>query len=530
MKKMKFAQGCFNCGEDHNVSECPTVPDDKKGMTPREWRVSDFCSSSNKLLEVREARRRREEEDDEEVEELDASSTIKIVQGSNIFITQKFTLDSGADFSLVGGCIASTMRTQVCEPVQFKTVNDSVQSTETCTFDYIEIGRKIRLNFVQAYVLQSFDSIIIGNPELRRLGIDPQTNLSSLYGVQDEDEEISQDQSDGVTDLLRRTVRALKDEGLHEHIGIFSDLIRDFPSIFREGLDASPPIAHPDGSPFLYVPRLVRNDKTVHSKLRRYTPREREFIRSYVKNLVDLGLAYPNRSSRWSTPIFLTPKKDTFRFTLDFRAVNFLLLPMAWQMPLVDTVLEEAVRGKYFASLDCDNGYWQIAVHPDFAEIFSFLTEDGIFTPTRLLQGIVDGVAVFQGLMSTILVDFLHKSVIIWIDDLLVYAADPVALCKELRKLFTLFQVWNVKINPRKTTLFTSRIKWCGKIIQNHRVAPDDDFVQGLVSIPVPKFAGELQQFLSAANWIRTYISRIIRGYSIRYRKSLMIVLRVSNQ
>jgi hypothetical protein len=69
------------------------------------------------------------------------------------------------------------------------------------------------------------------------------------------------------------------------------------------------------------------------------------------------------------------------------------------------------------AVLDADNGYFQIENDEKFAEIFSILTEDGIFTPTRLVQGTIDGVAVFQSAMMTILADQIHRTVAVWIDD-----------------------------------------------------------------------------------------------------------------
>jgi hypothetical protein len=176
--------------------------------------------------------------------------------------------------------------------------------------------------------------------------------------------------------------------------------------------------------------------------------------------------------------------------------------------------LERAVNAGYYAVLDADNGYFQIENDEEYAEIFSILTEDGIFTPTRLVQGTVDGVAVFQSSMMTILADQLHRTVSIWIDDIIIFAQSPVELLSELKIVMESFVKFRVKLNPNKCTLFATEIQFCGKLISSKGLIPNPKFLQGLTTLSPPKTAGDLQQFLAAANWIRNHVldySRIFK-------------------
>jgi hypothetical protein len=48
-----------------------------------------------------------------------------------------------------------------------------------------------------------------------------------------------------------------------------------------------------------------------------------------------------------------------------------------------------------FFLIDLFNGYWQIPVIPEDQEKFSFITGDGIWTPTRVPQGTMNATAHF---------------------------------------------------------------------------------------------------------------------------------------
>ncbi|KAE9259306.1 hypothetical protein PF008_g33400 [Phytophthora fragariae] len=50
------------------------------------------------------------------------------------------------------------------------------------------------------------------------------------------------------------------------------------------------------------------------------------------------------------------------------------------------------------------------------------MTDKGIFTPTPVPQGSTDAALHFQSTVEMVLGDLVNKSVIVWIDDLLVFA------------------------------------------------------------------------------------------------------------
>jgi hypothetical protein len=49
-------------------------------------------------------------------------------------------------------------------------------------------------------------------------------------------------------------------------------------------------------------------------------------------------------------------------------------------------VLDHLAGASVFFSLDFFKGYWQFQLDPESQEMFSFLTDQGVYTPTRVLM------------------------------------------------------------------------------------------------------------------------------------------------
>lgn len=73
-------------------------------------------------------------------------------------------------------------------------------------------------------------------------------------------------------------------------------------------------------------------------------------------------------SSPWASSSVIVRKKDgTFRFCVDYRRLNEVTVGNAYPLPRIDEILDSFHGKKFFSTLDCQSGYWQIPLHPDDA-------------------------------------------------------------------------------------------------------------------------------------------------------------------
>jgi hypothetical protein len=124
----------------------------------------------------------------------------------------------------------------------------------------------------------------------------------------------------------------------------------------------------------------------VRCKARRYGPKQRAFMARHMDELERAGLVFKNSRSRWRSPplIVKKPEGNDFRMTVDVRAVNTQTERMVWPMPMLKEALDHVGGASVFFSLYFFKDYWQFQLHEDSQEMFSFLTDQGVYTPSRL--------------------------------------------------------------------------------------------------------------------------------------------------
>ena len=75
-----------------------------------------------------------------------------------------------------------------------------------------------------------------------------------------------------------------------------------------------------------------------------------------------------------------------------------------------------------------------------------------------------------------------------------------------LTKVFVRLRMFNIKLNPKKSGVCARLISWCRRRIDDNVISYKQDFIQGVLDLPAPSNAAELQKLLESAIWMRTSI------------------------
>ncbi|KAE8886173.1 hypothetical protein PF003_g29779 [Phytophthora fragariae] len=268
--------------------------------------------------------------------------------------------------------------------------------------------------------------------------------------------------------------------------------------------------------PVKVAPRLVPiKPGTVPTKAyaRRAPLLDREFLERHVGKLLASGLVYRNPRSHWASAPRIVRKKEQDTdptadpsMTIDTRSVNDKTDAMPWPMPILEIIIGELEGATVFFSLDWFRRYWQLPLHPDSQEFFTFITHRGMYTPTRVPMGVKDSVAYCQAVVEEIFGDLIGNGIYCWLDDILGYAKDAGSLMVLLDQVLERCEKYGLKLHAKKCRFYATEIQWCGKMISANGVRHCPDRIQGLVDMPMPRTAADLQQFLCAVNWMRQSI------------------------
>lgn len=186
--------------------------------------------------------------------------------------------------------------------------------------------------------------------------------------------------------------------------------------------------------------KLKDESKPICYRPYRLSLKERELVRDKVNELVDSGIVRESHSN-FASPIVLVKKKDnSFRLCCDFRALNKLTLKQNYPMPNIEEHLNLLCGKYYFTSLDCNQGFHQIAVEPNSVAKTAFVTPDGHYEFLKMPFGLANSPAVFQRAINNALGNLRFSQVLVYMDDLLLPST---SIDENLELLETVLKILN---------------------------------------------------------------------------------------
>jgi hypothetical protein len=142
----------------------------------------------------------------------------------------------------------------------------------------------------------------------------------------------------------------------------------------------------------------------------------------------------------------IAPKKDgSLRMCVDYRDINAQTAKDAYPLPRIDTVWPTLAKAKYFAALDLIMGYHQVEVDAKDRFKTAFLTHKGLYTYNVMPFGLCNAPATFQRLMEKVLGSLVGAGVLVYLDDVLIYAETSKQLLDLLSKVLKLLASANLK-------------------------------------------------------------------------------------
>jgi len=126
--------------------------------------------------------------------------------------------------------------------------------------------------------------------------------------------------------------------------------------------------------------------------------------------------------SLWGAPVLLVKKKDdNTRLCVDYRQLNKVTIKNRYPLPRINDLMDQLVRAEVFSKIDLRSGYHQIRVKAKDISKTAFRTRYGHYEYYVMPFGVTNAPAVVMEYMNRIFHPYLDQSVVVFIDDILVY-------------------------------------------------------------------------------------------------------------
>jgi hypothetical protein len=251
-----------------------------------------------------------------------------------------------------------------------------------------------------------------------------------------------------------------------------------------------------------------QNDGSHRGPPRPQTPAKQQAVLDSLKKLLEAGVIRPSQASEYSQ-ILLVPKPDgSWRFCVDYRALNALLTNMGWPLPNIDRLLRRlgAKRAKYFAVLDLTAGYHQVLLSENSRRFAAFITDFGVFEPVRISMGLKTAPAYFQQQIALMLHQLIHDICELYIDDVIIYGQSEKDFLQNLRTVLKRMREYNITLHPDKAKIGFTELEYVGHVITQKWMGMSDAKINKILDFPLPKKGKQLKSFLGLANYFREHI------------------------
>ena len=108
--------------------------------------------------------------------------------------------------------------------------------------------------------------------------------------------------------------------------------------------------------------------------------------------------------------------------------------------------------------------------------------------------------------MNDIFQDLLDESVIVYLDDILIYSDNPEEHRKHVREVLRRLRLHGLFAKAPKCQFHTDSVEYLGYILSPDGLSMSEDKVKVILDWPVPRKVKDIQSFLGFANFYRRFI------------------------
>jgi hypothetical protein len=233
---------------------------------------------------------------------------------------------------------------------------------------------------------------------------------------------------------------------------------------------------------------------------------ELETLREFIDENLAVGFIRPTRSPCGAPVLFVKKKDGSLRLCVDYRGLNKITRKDRYPIPLIADLLDAPKRARIYSKIDLKHAYHLVRIAEGDEWKTAFRTRYGSFEWLVMPFGLSNAPAAFQRFMNDIFADMLDVSVVVYLDDILIYSENHSAHRAHVREVLRRLRANGLFASPKKCFFHQHKVEFLGFIMSPEGLSMDENKVKVIQEWPVPRKVKDIQSFLGFANFYRRFI------------------------
>ena len=178
---------------------------------------------------------------------------------------------------------------------------------------------------------------------------------------------------------------------------------------------------------------------------------------------------------------------DPLRLVVDYRGLNDITIPVRYPIPLISELQDRLAGAKYFIKIDLKSGFYFVRMAEGEEWKTAFRCRSGLFEFRVMPMGLINAPATFQAMMNHILYDLLDSGVLVYIDDILIYAETLEEHDRLVLDVLERLRQNNLAIAPQKCKWCVQEVEFLGCIISPEGVKMSKDKTDTIENWQAPR-------------------------------------------
>ncbi|KAJ9539152.1 hypothetical protein OSB04_031885 [Centaurea solstitialis] len=205
-------------------------------------------------------------------------------------------------------------------------------------------------------------------------------------------------------------------------------------------------------------------------------------------------------------PILFVKKDGSMRMCIEYRELNKLTVKNRYPLPRIDDLFDLLLGASWFLKIDLHSGYLQLKVREGDVHKTMFRTRYRHFEFIVMPFGLTNAPTVFMDLINRVCRPMLDRSVILFINDILINSKSKEDHVKHLREVLETLRRQQLYAKLSKCDFLLQMVEFLEHLVNQEGIKVDPAKVEAVMKWETLKSPIEIRSFLGLAAYYRWFI------------------------